>query len=140
MTALIHICSTRTSTLLLRPRFHCELIWSRSMPLPTTGGTQRRFPIARIGFRCYLGRPMLSGGSVMTMSLRGRKPGKGSNTSMTMVRRHMRSITVRPSTTTVRPCSCAEISSMTGRSRSSAMITQIISPMLRKIRPYLFSA
>ena len=35
-------------------------------------------------------RPMLSGGSVMTLSLRGRKPGKGSNTSMTMVRRHMR--------------------------------------------------
>ena len=80
------------------------------------------------------GRPMLSGGSVMTMSLRGRKPGKGSNTSMTMVRRHMRSIPVRPSTT-VRQCSCAEISSKTGRSRSSAKITQIISPMLRKIRP-----
>jgi len=68
------------------------------------------------------GRPMLSGGSVMTMSLRGRKPGKGSNTSMTMVCRHMRSITVRPSTT-VRQCRCAEISSKTGRSRSSAKIT-----------------
>ncbi len=105
------------------------------MPLPTTGGTQRRFPIARIGFRRYIGRPMLSGGSVMTMSLCGRKPEKGSNTSMTMSRRHMRSIPVRPSATTVRQCSCAEISSKTGRSRSSAKITQIISPMLSKIRP-----
>jgi len=34
----------------------------------------------------YVVWPMLSGGSVMTMSLRGRKPGKGSNTSKTMVR------------------------------------------------------
>ena len=133
MTASIHISSTRTSTLSV-------LVDLLSVYAFAYNGrhaealSHRKDWFSMLYWPAYVVWPMLSGGSVMTMSLRGRKPGKGSNTSMTMVRRHMRSIPVRPSTT-VRQCSCAEISSKTGRSRSSAKITQIISPMLRKIRP-----